>query len=148
LFLALHNFTRWVVLLMGLLASYRAIVGWLGKKNWADTDKKVGLFFTISVDIQLLIGFLLYFVFSEWALKAILRIGMAEVMENSGLRYYAVEHVFYMALGFVFAHLGSALPKKVDDSQIKFKLAAFWIGLATILIIVGIPWARPLIPGI
>jgi hypothetical protein len=147
LVLNLHNISRWVVLLMGLVASYKAIVGWLGKKNWTDIDRKVGIFFTISIDIQLLIGFLLYFIFSEWALKAILKIGLSQVIETSVFRYFAIDHVFYMALGFVFAHLGSALPKKVDESQSKFKRAALWIGLSTILIIIGIPWGRPLFPG-
>ena len=144
---ALHNITRWAVLLLGIFVVIRSFLGWLGKKDWSETDRKAGLFFAISIDIQLLIGFLLYFVFSTWGLKAILQQGMKFVMGQSEYRFFAIEHAFYMILAMVFAHLGSALPKKVDESQAKFKRAAIWFGLALLLILAGIPWSRPLFPG-
>ena len=62
--LALHNIIRWLVLIFGLLAFGRGLLGWFGKKEWAGSERKFGLFFTSSVDIQLLLGFLLYFVLS------------------------------------------------------------------------------------
>jgi len=145
--LSLHNIIRWVVVILGLYAAIRAFLGWYGKKDWTDVDKKNGLFFAIAVDLQLLLGLLLYFVYSEWALKAILRQGMAFVMGQSEFRFYAIEHAFYMLLGFIFAHMGSSLPKKVDDPRAKFKRASIWIGLAILLILAGIPWTRPLFPG-
>ena len=144
---AVHNILRWVVVILGVIVFIRSVWGWLGKKEWGATDRKFGIFFTSAVDIQLLLGILLYFVFSEWALKAILNQGMSTVMGNSEYRFFAIEHAFYMILAMVFAHLGSALPKKVDDSSAKFKRAALWFGLALLLILAGIPWGRPLLPG-
>ena len=144
---AIHNIVRWVVLILGIIVVARSILGWLGKKEWTATDRKFGVFFTSAIDIQLLLGILLYFVFSNWALKAIMELGMAEVMKQSEYRFFAIEHAFYMILAVVFAHLGSALPKKVDDSQMKFKRAALWFGLALLLLLAGIPWGRPLLPG-
>ena len=146
LVLSLHNIIRWVVVILGLYAAIRAFLGWFGKKDWREVDKKSGLFFTIAMDLQLLFGLLLYFVYSEWALKAIVSQGMAFVMGQSEFRFYAIEHGFYMLLGLVFAHMGSALPKKVDDPQAKFKRASIWIGLAILMILAGIPWSRPLFP--
>jgi hypothetical protein len=147
LVLGLHNTLRWVVLILGLYATIRALTGWYAKRDWKETDKRSGLFFTIAIDLQLLFGLLLYFVYSEWALKAIISKGMAYVMGQSEFRFYAIEHAFYMVLGFVFAHLGSSLPKKVDDPQAKFKRASIWFGLAILLILAGIPWSRPLFPS-
>ncbi len=63
------------------------------------------------------------------------------------IRFFAIEHVFYMVLALVFVHLGSALPKKVDVDQSKFKRAALWFGLALLIVLAGIPWGRPLFPG-
>ncbi|MCJ7700127.1 MAG: hypothetical protein MUO62_00965, partial [Anaerolineales bacterium] len=119
-----------------------------GKKEWAESDRKIGLAFTSMVDLQLLVGGLLYLVFSEWALKAVLNKGMAFVMKQGEYRFFSVEHLVYMVLGIVFAHLGSTLPKKVEDSRSKFKRATIWFGLAIILIMAGIPWSRPLFPGL
>jgi hypothetical protein len=144
--LALHNIIRWIVLILGLLATGRAISGWSGKKQWSDIDRKIGLFFTSSVDSQLLLGILLYFVFSNWGLNAILNNGMTFVMSQGEYRFFAIEHVSFMLLGLIFAHLGSALPKRIEEPSKKFKRTAVWYGLAIIPILMGIPWSRPLFP--
>lgn len=145
--LATHNIIRWVVVIAGILAVGRALVGWLGKKEWIKQDRMLGIIFTSSVDIQLLLGLLLYFVYSSWGVKAILNQGMSFVMGESEYRFFAIEHVFYMVLALVFAHLGSALPKKVDNDPAKFKRAALWFSFALLLILAGIPWGRSLLPG-
>jgi len=145
---ATHNIMRWVVVILGLVAVALAFWGWFGKKEWTASERKIGIFFTSAVDVQLLLGVVLYFVFSNWGLKAILDQGMSFVMGSTEYRFFAVEHAFFMILGVVFAHLGSMLPKKVDDSQSKFKRAAIWFSLALLVILAGIPWSRPLFPGL
>ena len=145
---ATHNIIRWVVVILGLIAVARAFWGWFGKKEWTVRERKIGIFFTSAVDVQLLLGVVLYFVFSNWGLKAILDQGMSFVMGSTEYRFFAVEHVFFMILGVIFAHLGSMLPKKVDDSESKFKRAAIWFTLALLVILAGIPWTRPLFPGL
>ena len=145
---AVHNIVRWVVVILGFVAVFRSFWGWIGKKAWSSTERKIGLSFTTSIDVQLLLGILLYFVFSNWGLKAIINQGMPFVMGNSEYRFFALEHAFYMILAMIFAHLGGALPKKVDDDSSKFKRASIFFGLALLLILAGIPWDRPLLPGI
>ena len=147
LFVTLHNIIRWFVIVLGVLAVLRGFIGWLGNKAWTEKDRKLGLFFTISNDVQILIGILLYLVFSQWGLKLILDIGMAGVMGLSEYRFYAVEHGLMVFLGFILAHLGSILPKKVDDSKRKFRRTVLYFGFAVLLILVGVPWDRPLFPG-
>ena len=44
--LALHNIIRWVVVIFGLFASGRALMGWIGKKEWTSVERKFGVFFT------------------------------------------------------------------------------------------------------
>jgi hypothetical protein len=144
---AIHNILRWVVLVLGIIVTVRAFMGWFGKQEWTEGFRKLGVYFTMAIDTQLLLGLLLYIVFSEWGLKAIMDKGMSFVMSQSEYRYFAVEHIFTMLLGLVFVHLGSALPKKADESQTKFKRAAIWFGLGILLILAGIPWQRPLFPG-
>ena len=145
---AVHNILRWVVVLLGTFVAFRSLWGWFGKKEWSSTERRTGLFFAISIDIQVLIGLVLYFVFSNWGLKAIMEQGVSYVMGQAEYRFFAIEHVFYMILALIFAHLGNALPKRVDDDQSKFKRAAIWFGLAYLLVLAGIPWGRPLFPGL
>ena len=144
--LAVHNILRWVVLIAGIVAAVRALIGWFGKKEWTKQDRLIGIIFTSSVDVQLLLGILLYFVFSPITKGAFGDFGAAMAIRD--MRFFAVEHVFLMVLALVFAHLGSALPKRVDDAVSKHKRAAIWFSLAVLVILAGIPWWRPFFPGL
>ena len=144
--LGFHNLFRWIVVITGILAVVGAWFGWLGKRDWKKQDRLLGVIFTSAIDIQLLLGLLLYFVFSPITKGAFNDFGAA--MKIPDQRFFALEHVFYMVLALVFAHLGSMLPKKVDDAQAKFKRAVLWFTLALLVILFGIPWWRPLLPGL
>jgi len=67
-------------------------------------------------------------------------------MSVRDLRFFGVEHVFYMVLAVVFAHLGSILSRKAPESKAKFQRAAIFFGLSLLLMLLGIPWTRSLIP--
>lgn len=144
--LALHNIIRWVALILVLVAAVTALIGWLGKRPWADRDRKIGVFTTIAMDIQLLLGLLLYFFLSPLTKTAFQDFGAA--MGVTELRFYGLEHALYMILAVVFAHLGSALSKKASDSKAKFMRAAIFYTLALLLLLLGIPWGRPFFPGL
>ncbi len=144
--LTIHNVVRWVALILGIVAAVRAALGWFGRREWTELDRKFGLYFTISMDLQLLLGLLLYIFLSPITTSALREIGSA--MGNPGMRFFALEHPFYMIFAVVFAHLGSALPKRVDDPVAKHRRATIWFTLAVLLIILGMPWMRPLFPGL
>ena len=86
--LTLHSLLRWVVVILGVIAVVRGFMGWRGNRPWTQTDNRVGLGFVTSLDVQLLIGFLLYVVFSPMTTAALRDFGGA--MGNSVLRFYAV----------------------------------------------------------
>ena len=142
----IHNILRWVVLALAALAVVNAYWGWFGKREWTARDRKLGTFFTISIDIQLLLGLLLYIFLSPITKAALRDFGAAMGVADS--RFFALEHTFFMLLAVIFAHLGSALPRRVDQDLAKFRRAALWFTLALLLILLGMPWARPLIPGL
>ena len=141
--LAIHNVLRWVVLVLAIVAAVFAFLGWFKKRAWEERDRKFGLFLTIAIDIQLLLGLLLYFT-SQLVKTALQDFGAAMAIADA--RQFALEHPFYMILALVFAHLGSTLPKKVDDPQAKFKRAAIFFALTVLFLLLGIPWMRPLFP--
>ena len=145
-FLALHNIARWAALILAIVATVTAFLGWFGKRQWSARDRKIGSFFGIAMDIQLLLGLILYFVYSPLTRNALADFGAA--MGVRDLRFYAIEHAFYMILAVVFAHLGSILARRAPDSKAKFQRAAIFFGLSLLLILLGIPWTRPLFPGL
>ena len=144
--LAIHNIVRWVVLILGVIVVIRGLLGWFGKREWSTMDRKLGVYFTSSIDVQLLVGLVLYIFLSPLTTSAFRDFG--SVMSNDGLRFFAVEHAVIMLLAVVFAHLGGVYSKRASASKDKYKMAAIWYGLALIAVLLGMPWMRPFLPGL
>jgi hypothetical protein len=141
--LTLHNLVRWLVLILAVVATVNAILGWFSRRDWKGADRKWGSYFSIALDIQLLLGLILYFGLSPIMRTAFSDFGAA--LSAPDVRYFALEHAFIMLTAVVLAHLGSALARRAGDSQAKFKRAAIFFSLATLLLLLGIPWMRPLL---
>lgn len=142
--LTLHSIIRWLVVLAGLAAAGRAVYGWLNQKEWMPVDKQLGLAFTISMDVQVLLGLLLYVFLSPVTQLAFSDFGVA--MSDPELRFFLLEHIFYMILAVALAHAGRALVKRTTADAAKHKKTAILFGLAMAAIFLAIPWGRPLLP--
>lgn len=142
--LILHNILRWVVLLGGIVAAVRAIVGWMGQRPWGAGDRQLGLLFTISMDIQVLLGLLLYFVLSPITTANFSNFG--EAMGNADVRFFLVEHLALMLVALVLAHIGNSRAKKAGTDQARHRAAAIFFTLAVVAVLLAIPWTgRPLL---
>jgi uncharacterized protein YacL len=132
---ALHNLNRWVIVILAVWVLYRAYSGWFGKKSWTDMDRKVGMFFGIAIDIQLLLGLILAFRLPPFP------------MGVTAWGTYLYEHIIPMVIVVVLAHLGSVFSRKAANDTAKHRTAALWYTAAVLLMLVAIPWAtRPLFP--
>ncbi len=116
LMLALHSLARWAVLLVGVWAVIRAISGWLGRKPWGPDDDRAGSLFAMSVDLQFLLGLLLYLFFSPITRAAFSDFGLA--MRTSALRFWAVEHVATMVLAVALVHIGRVRARRRTESRL------------------------------
>jgi len=146
--IALHSLLRWVVLLTGLAAAGRGIAGWSGR-TWTPADSRAGLFFVAALDLQLVIGLVLYLFLSPTVRVGSIDIGAA--MRDSTLRFFLVEHAFGMLAAVTLAHLGRIRIRKSADDRRRQRSAAVFFGLALLLVALSIPWpgmpaGRPLWP--
>jgi len=135
--LILHSILRWAILLTGIWAFIRAWKGVNGKTPFTAADNKAGLFFSISFDIQFLIGLILYFISP---LVKTARADMGAAMKDGVLRFFAVEHVTMALLALVLVHIGRSKVKKSPTDALKHKRALIFYGLALLLILLLIPW--------
>ena len=97
-----------------------------------------GLVFMTLLDIQMLLGLLLYLVLSPFTAEAMKDFGAA--MRNPGLRFFAVEHVVLMLAAVVLAHLGRALARKAKSPAVMRHRRFLCFGLATLAMLIAIPW--------
>ena len=145
--LAIHNLLRWAILIMAIYALYNTIRGWIKKSAWTQTAQKSLAFFSISLDIQLLTGLMLYFIFSDLTKAAFA--DFSGMMSNPIIRFFTLEHSLLMILAVVGGHLASAAGKKELPDLQKFRRTTFLLAITLFAILTAIPWTtRPLLPGL
>jgi len=132
-----HSYMRWAVVILGALLLVQALIGWLGKRPWDASVGRLGSFFSISMDIQLLLGLLLYGVFSPVVQRALDDFGGA--MADARLRFWAVEHILVMVVAVVLAHVGHVTAKRLPSEKRYRRYAIFTI-LTMLAVLLAIPW--------
>ena len=150
LILGIHSLLRWVVLVSGLWVFARGVMGARSRKPWTPGDDRAGRVFVSTLDLQLLLGLVLYVWLSPLTSVAMQDFGGA--MGNPVLRFWAVEHITGMMVALVLAHIGRVRVRKATDTVKRHKLAAVFAGLALLAILATIPWpgtaaARPFLRG-
>jgi len=141
--LAFHGLLRWVALVAGIIAVIVAVSGWSGRKPVSPGLLRSGIAFVITMDVQLLIGLILYFGVSPVTKMAFQN--MAAAMKVHELRFFAVEHTTYMLLAVILAHVGGAISRKGKTDRGKYRGASVCYILSLLLMLAGTPWFRPLL---
>jgi hypothetical protein len=145
--LTIHSWLRWLVVLAGIAAFVRAAAGASSRKLWTPADDRSGFWFVTVLDLQVLLGLILYVFLSPLTHAAFGDIGAA--MKNSGLRFWLVEHPFGVLVGAALAHIGRVRARKTDSLR-RHRVVAIFFGLALVALLASIPWpgtpyARPLL---
>lgn len=136
--LAIHNILRWVVLVLAVVALLQAYIGWIGKREYTEIDRKAGVFFSMSLDIQVFLGLLLYVFLSPITRTAFQDFSTAMTIPE--INFFAVEHILMMILAVILVHVGTILTKKATSDVSKYRRAAIWYSLASLVVIIAIPW--------
>ena len=130
--LLLHSWIRWVALVGAVGATLAALM------NRERTAESWSLVAMIGLDLQLLLGLLLYLVVSPNMRE--INAHFSEAMQNPQLRFWAVEHITTMLVAVVIAHVGRVLARNARTPEKKRARLLICFGIATVLMIVGIPW--------
>lgn len=137
-FITLHSILRWAIVLAALFVLIRAITGISFKRGWMKMDDRAGLWYTIFMDVQVLIGIILYFFLSPTTKIALQNFGAA--MGDAGVRFFAVEHVVGMLIGVTVAHIGRSLARKAPTNIQKHRRSAIWTVVSLLIVLASIPW--------
>jgi hypothetical protein len=138
-----HSWLRWLVLLAGLAALARAFTGVNTRRPWTPLDDRGGMLFTAALDLQMLLGLVLYAFLSPVTQSAF--VDMAAAMRAAPIRFFAVEHPVGMIAAIALAHVGRVRIRKATDSESRHKRALVFFGLALLVLLLSMPW--PIGPG-
>lgn len=125
----IHSLWRWVVLVVLLVAFVRALIGWLRGGDWSSNDRILALLATTSLDIQLVIGVLVYGAGQHW----------------NGSAFIAYIHPLIMIIAIVIAHVASVRARRVTTPIAKHRAMAIGLFVTLFLISAAIPaysWSR------
>lgn len=149
LFVNIHNLLFWLILIAGIIAYYRSVLGTFGNLRWSGVDNTSGNVLFHTINFQFIIGLVLYIFLSPHTHEAFSNFG--DAMGNTTLRFWAVEHIVMMIAALAVFHIGTAKVKRADTDRSKFKARFIYYTITFILIILAIPWpfrsmGRNLIP--
>ncbi len=138
--LAIHAWVRWIALVGGVGTTLAAVTGRVqGTNSPAD---RWGLVAMMALDIQMLLGLMLYLAVSPNMRPILADFGAA--MKDPTLRFWAVEHLATMFAAIALAHVGRVLARKAATPAAKRTRLLVCFGLSTMLMILGMPWpGRP-----
>jgi len=129
-----HSGWAYLVLITLVIAVVNALIGRSSKKEFSAQDRKIALFALIATHLQLVFGFVIYFVSP---------LGMASLgqMSDKALRLTSLEHPLINIIAIALITIGWSKHKKAADSQAKFKSIFLFYGLGLLLILSRIPWS-------
>jgi len=113
--LMLHSIVRWVIVVVGLFALIKFLVGMARKSEFAKMDRGLSAGFSGLVDLQVLLGFIFFF----WNGSVV------------GYPMTRIEHMITMLIAAVVAHAPSF--KKNAENQFAVR---FYAILGSLIIIV------------
>lgn len=145
--LHLHNFLRWVILILLIVNIVRHFTN--SQKPYTAQDKKLGLFLMIAAHTTLLIG-LYQVIFGRFGWVHVPE--GTNIMKDTFWRFFLIEHPVGMIVAIILITIGKGVAKKNISDVAKHKKAALLFTIALIVILATIPWpfreivGRPLIP--
>jgi hypothetical protein len=122
IFLMIHSITRWLVVLVGVIAIVKFLIGWLGKNSFQKMDNGLAAGFGGLMDLQATLGLILLL----WN----------GLVDGAGFPRYRLEHMGVMIVAVVLTHL-SARWKKSEDG-VRFRNTALLFLGVLVLIFAGI----------
>jgi len=126
--LQLHAIWRWVLLVAAIVVVIKALIGWLGKRPFTKLDDQLGMAFTMIVDIQVLLGLIIW-LFGPLGLQT-----LSQAMGHAALRFIVLEHPILMLIALAFAHIGRARSKKASDDAVKHRTSFVFYLLSMVFI--------------
>ena len=132
----IHSGWAYLALLVLIIAVANSLLGLMAKKEFTAKDRTIALVALIAVHIQLVVGFILYFI-SEKGFKAFSSEGAMKIPE---LRLTMLEHPLINIIAILLITIGWSKHKKTEASNLKFKSIGMFYAIGLVLILSRLPW--------
>ena len=128
----LHSTLAYVLLAALIISFLYVLFAYMQKKGY---NRKMALLGFISAHLQLLVGFIMYFV-SPYGVNNL----SGDAMKDPIARLYALEHPLMMLISIVLISVGYIKAKKMTDPVKQNKTVMIYYLIGIILVLSRIPW--------
>ena len=111
-----HSYWAFLVIILLIGIVINSLIGRFSGKLFSSKDLRISLLGLVFSHIQLLIGFILYFV-SPW-FDQFSQLGMG-IMKNAESRLYLIEHPLINIIAIILITMGWSMHKRQSDSSKK-----------------------------
>jgi hypothetical protein len=118
-----HSGWRYIVLLMLAVTIVKMVIGLASKGSWSTFDEWLNRFTPIVIDIQFLLGALLWILQQRW---------------NGADPVASWEHPVTMIIAIAITHITSTRVKKASTDAAKYQTATIGYIIATIIVVLGV----------
>jgi hypothetical protein len=118
--LEIHSILRWVIVILGLIAILKFLIGWVRNSEFSRMDRGLSSGFSGLIDLQVTLG-LLYFLFTGFG--------------GVGFSLFRIEHTVTTLIAAFVAHAPAMFKKRKFN---KFAISFFAVIGALLLIYVSI----------
>lgn len=144
--LTLHSWTRWLALVLGAAATVNAFKQTPAIINGRPRGSRWDTVFMAAVDLQVLLGLLLYFGLSPYSTEAMNNLSGA--IKSPSLRFWGLEHEALAFVAVIAVRLGRvfAVTAKTPATGRTRRLVCF-VAALVLMVAAGFierrPWFRP-----
>jgi len=135
--LTMHSWVRWATLLLGAGATLNAF-RCRGDARLPPRGKRWDSLFMLAVDLQALLGFLLYFGLSPFTRDAMSN--AASAVRDPRLRFFLITHVAAMVVAIAAVRAGRVLAMSERSASARGTGRYVCFGVALLVMIAGMPW--------
>ena len=126
--LSIHSILRWLIVIIGVVAIIKFLVGWARKNAFDKMDRGLSSGFSGLMDLQVTLGLLIFFITG---------------FGGAGFPMYRIEHLTTMLIAAVIGHAPAMFKKAANKHAVAFYAV---IG-ALILVVIGVArlpggWSR------
>ena len=121
----LHSIWRWLVLLAAVLAIALSALSAFGSRPWDNLADRLSFFFTVALDVQVLIGVVLWVLNQAWTRDA----------------FIGFIHPVLMLAAVAVAHVGRARSERATGDRSRGRVALVFFIVSLVIVVLAIPTA-------
>lgn len=135
--LYIHSIIRWFVLISLLYSIYRAYKGYTSNTVFTKADNSLRHWTATIAHIQLVVGIILY---SQSPLIKYFWKNFNQAIKDIDTTFFGLIHILLMLIAIIIITIGSALSKRKQTDEAKYKTMFVWFFIVLVIILIAIPW--------